>query len=195
MVLAKTEPKVKSGDGANSLVTVAATLVVLGLVWTWYNSSHGNFRNPGVQWAVVILVSIGFLAASWYIGRWAEGEDGIKVAVRYIPIVAAFFILVGVVGGIAKTNRDTGIPTESLIDTNGNIKNPDAYIRFHKKVEAGANKIYFDEETEEHIYKYNKLPDWVVVGGYTNNPVEWVKAHPDASTELKDRVLKTRKVN
>ena len=175
-----------------NILIVAASFVALSLLITF--ATTNDMQHPVMHWLLFIGFSLAFLFATHRLANSIDAFDASKKTIPIMIVVALYFILTIGVPLIANNNRVQGIPKEVLITATGRILDADKFIDFHKKVEDGSNKIYFDTETESYIRENNALPDWVVIGGYTADPVSWVKAHPNASKETIDEVMTTRKV-
>ncbi len=179
---------VKNSDN-KGLLLFTGVFALIGLIIAATQTKY--LQNPGSNWIFIIiaLVALG-VAAFGYANRWfGKASQIIFIAACFLYAIAVF-----AAGSSAKSNRESGIPSEVLIHSNGHIPDAEAYIKFHEKNGSENNKVLMDDETKAYIRKNSELPSWVVIGGYTKDAVQWVAAHPGASQDTKSRVLSSGKV-
>lgn len=169
-----------------------AVFILVGLIFNVVNTKH--LVHPVMHWIVVLAISVGYALFVWRYANNVDNEDAGKTWWKLLLPTVLFFVISYGISLLSKDNRSGGIPKGVLVYNNGHIENPDEYIAFHKQVTDNKIKIHFDAETEAFIKANNELPEWVVIGRYTADPVGWIRAHPNADAATKDKVLRTREV-
>jgi hypothetical protein len=180
--------KIKSPTVIATLLAVA--FVLAGIVYVYANLDL--LSSPLFTMASTIVSGV---VLTIVVNTVFEREFPPIKSIKYILPFLILFLAASIgLTATGKVDRASGIPTEQLITAEGFIPDPGAYIAYHAQVKTSVNKILLDDATVSFIYANQSLPSWVVIGGTTQDPIGWVKAHPDTSSAVIDKVLKTRRV-